>query len=117
DGEREAIRPRRPQSLGYRKWLSLEPRYYLPRGRITDSGSAPARELRVAETHHLIAPEAASEPQECGHEAQLLRLERRLHAGSPYWSNHLVCAGPECHGHRAVAIDEDRADARSSYRG
>ncbi len=45
-------------------------------------------------SHHLIATEAASEPQECGHEVQQLRLERELHAGSPYWSNHLVCAGP-----------------------
>ena len=83
-----------PGSLGHRKWLSLEPRYHLSRGRIADSGSAPAREFCVAQTHHLVTIEATSEPQECGHEAQQLRLERKLHAGSPYWSNHLVCAGP-----------------------
>src|SRR5205814_1065370 len=68
--------------------------HHRSRGRIADSRPAPAREFRVAEAPHLVALEAASGPQECGHEAQLLRLERRLHAGSPDWSNHLVCAGP-----------------------
>ena len=79
---------------GIENSLSLEPRYHLPRGRIADSGSAPARELCVAQADHLVALEATSEPQKCGHETQQLRLERNLHAGSPYWSNRLVCAGP-----------------------
>ena len=41
----------------------------------------------MAQPLHLVALEATSEPQECGHEAEQLRLERKLLAGSPYWSN------------------------------
>src|SRR5512135_3224579 len=43
---------------------------------------------------HALAVEAASRPRKCGHETPQLRLERRLHDGSPYRSSDLVSAGP-----------------------
>src|SRR5208337_87304 len=42
-----------------------------------------------------VAVEATSRPRQFGYETPQLRLERRLHAGSPYRSNDLVSAGPE----------------------
>ena len=42
-----------------------------------------------------VAVEATSRPRQFGYETPQFRLERRLHAGSPYRSNDLVSAGPE----------------------
>ena len=42
-----------------------------------------------------VAVEATSRPRQFGYETPQLRLERRLHAGSPYRCNDLVSAGPE----------------------
>ena len=42
-----------------------------------------------------VAVEATFRPRQFGYETPQLRLERRLHAGSPYRSNDLVSAGPE----------------------
>ena len=46
-------------------------------------------------TRRVVAVEATSRPRQFGYETPQLRLERRLHAGSPYRSNDLVSAGPE----------------------
>src|SRR5512132_3903303 len=48
----------------------------------------------MAPTPHVVAVETTSRPRQCGYEASQLRLERRLHAGSPHWGNNLVSAGP-----------------------
>ena len=42
-----------------------------------------------------VAVEATSRPRQFGYETPQFRLERRLHAGSPYRSNDLVSASPE----------------------
>ena len=52
------------------------------------------------------------EPQECGHETQQLRLERKLHAGSPYWSNRLVCAGPEAQSRSSERVHRCKQEFR-----
>src|ERR1700722_7790654 len=48
----------------------------------------------MAQSVHLVTPEAVSGPHESRHETSQLRLERELHAESPCWSNGLVSAGP-----------------------
>src|SRR5271157_2427801 len=48
----------------------------------------------MAQTPYLVTVEATSRPRKCSHETPQLRVERRLHAGSPYCSNNLVGAGP-----------------------
>src|SRR5271157_2482720 len=55
------------------------------------SSLAVAQESRAG----WVAVEATSRPRQFGYETPQLRLERRLHAGSPYRSNDLVSAGPE----------------------
>ena len=42
-----------------------------------------------------VAVEATCRPRQFGYETPQFRLERRLHAGSPYRSSDLVSAGPE----------------------
>ena len=49
-----------------------------------------AGELCLAQSLHLVTPEAASRPRQPRHETPLLWLERKLPAGSPYRSNALV---------------------------
>ena len=91
---REAIRARGSQPLGHRKRLPLVPGHDVPRGRIADPRAELAGELRVAESVHVIAVEAASWPRQHRHEAAQLRLERRLLTESHWWDNDLVAAGP-----------------------
>ena len=91
---REAIRPSRPGSLGYRKYLPLGSRYDVSRGRVADPRTSAAGELCLAQSLHFVTAEAASRPHEPRHETPQLWLERKLPAGSPCWSNGLVGAGP-----------------------
>src|SRR5512135_1477411 len=48
----------------------------------------------MAQTPHIVAVEATSRSRKCGHETPQLRLEQRLHVGSPYRCSDLVSAGP-----------------------
>src|SRR5512135_1424317 len=48
----------------------------------------------MAPSPDSLAVEATSRPRKGGHETPQLRLERRLHDGSPYRSSDLVNAGP-----------------------
>ena len=48
----------------------------------------------MAQTLDLVTSKATSWPRKCRHETPLLRVERRLHDGSPYWNSELVSAGP-----------------------
>src|SRR5208337_2662363 len=91
---REAVRQSRSESLEYRKLLPLGSRYDLSRGRVADPRKGAEGELCLAQSLHLVAPEAASRGPEHRHETSLLWLERKLHAGSPYRGNGLVSAGP-----------------------
>src|SRR5512135_150013 len=57
----------------------------------------------MAPSPDSLAVEATSRPRKCGHETPQLRLERRLHDGSPYRSNDLVSAGPGEDPHHLAA--------------
>src|SRR5271156_463139 len=48
----------------------------------------------MAQSVHVVTPEATSRPHKSRHETPQLWLEREIHAESPYWSNALVGAGP-----------------------
>ena len=56
--------------------------------------SVTVRKFCMAQTPHIVAVEATSRSRKCGHETPQLRLERRLHARSPYRCSDLVSAGP-----------------------
>src|SRR5208282_1311863 len=106
---REAIRPSRPGSLGYREYLPLGSRCDVSRGRVADPRQGAAGELCLAQSLHLVTPEAASRPRQPCHETPQLWLERKLPAGSPYRSNALVGAGPESHPRPGAPTGERQA--------
>src|SRR5208337_1332401 len=104
---REAVRQSRSESLEYRKLLPLGSRYDLSRGRVADPRKGAEGELCLAQSLHLVAPEAASRGPEHRHETSLLWLERKLHAGSPYRGNGLVSAGPDYLAH--LLLDQSKS--------
>ena len=75
---------------GIENTLPLGSRYDVSRGRVADPRTGAAGKFCVAQSLHLITPEAASRPREPRHETSQLWLERKVPAGSPCWSNGLV---------------------------
>ena len=91
---RDAVRPGRQRSLGYRKQLPLGPRHDVSGGRVTDPRTNASGEPCLAQPLHFVTPETVSRPSEPRHETSQLWLERIINAGSHYRRNGLVCAGP-----------------------
>ena len=91
---REAAGAGRAGPLGDRERLPLDPRSDVSRGRVADPRGVVARELRVAQSLHAIAVEAAPGRHQHRDEAPQLQLGREPPAASPYRISKSVCAGP-----------------------
>ena len=71
---------------------SLDITYREDESRIRDQR---LHKFRVAQAHHRVSLLKQHQGRKSvAMKRDSLRLERELHAGSPYWNNHLVCAGP-----------------------
>ena len=74
--------------------LSLGSRHDVSRGRVADPKQALRENFAWLNRFTLSLLKAASRPSEPRHETSQLWLERKIHAGSHYRRNGLVCAGP-----------------------